>query len=161
MTRKRKPVITLAKVSFQADEAQKTISDQCDGVIQPTPRPVDESLSRRRITLLQHAAANRYHNDHTSAFSHGPRGIDYARRANVQSTRQFHVNSQGLATAHWREATKFITESLSADNATLLTHVIIDEIPASHAAQNIGKPARSGIGMLPQCLDALAKFYAL
>ncbi len=160
MTRRKPPKVSIKRLAFQGGGEEKDENKQGLGTLQTAQTPIDQSLSRHRVTAIQHATAERYRAEHQSVFRSGIKSLNLEQSVKAPKVNGFHVENQGLDMASWRKASKFIAESLSADHLTLLTHVIIDEIPASHAAKMIGKPARTGIGMLRQCLDALERFYS-
>lgn len=129
------------------------------GVLQPLPPPIDEALKRGNLTEDQHHAATRYASSYRVAFSGAVKAISYDDRGPSSPSDNWRVsNNQAEAMHAWNAARKSVIR-LSRQHLAILDFVVIDEIPANHAAKRTGYIPRNGIGMLRQALDALVAHY--
>lgn len=129
------------------------------GVLQALPPPIDEALARSRITEEQHAAAQRFARDYAVGVASSLKGVDLTDRQPGAPGDNWRIsNRQAEAMRSWRIASDRV-KSLSQAHLSLMHYVVIDELPANHAAKRLKLPARNGIGMLRQCLDQLAVHY--
>lgn len=158
-----------AKLTFDGDQARVIYAPSAppegrrtDGVLQSAPSPVKEALSRGRITAEQHLAATRLAADRERSCSSGALNRGTPGRMNGSAPRHAateRAERYAAVRLAFTTAAEFIAETMSPLHRDILVRVVIDEMPASHAARAAGLPARNGIMILRQALTALAGFY--
>lgn len=162
MARTRNKPVTLARTSIERKAANPAPEPDAEplevSIVQPTPRPIDESLKRGRLTYLQHAAAERYFSNlmrQDNPF--GPRSVDFVRNIpRPKAAPHYYPNPKIVML---ERANRAIRERLTPLHLQILLLVVRDEYPAAVAARKLGIPARNGIGLLRESLDLLAELF--
>jgi len=122
------------------------------------PNPLDEARRRGRITPEQFAAAERFRRLHVATVAPGLRAGSLVPRI-TQAQRR--VQDPTSPTKRWHLACEALKDGSSALTVQLVTLVVIQELPASRAAELLGIQPRRGIDMLRRALDLLAAHYEL
>lgn len=123
------------------------------------PNPLDEARRRGRITQEQFAAAERFRRLHAATVAPGLRAGSLVPR--ITQTQRRVQGAPTSPTKRWHLACEALKDGSSALTVQLVTLVVIQELPASRAAELLGIQPRRGIDMLRRALDLLAAHYEL